>query len=216
MVILKHGLDALKSEYFQELDSDQIHIKKDLFNQFPDPAVCWRVLEDFGFSVEQAQDVFKNIDGQSGDQFFSKTHRLVIDRDSLIIQPLNTVAVDEVILITGEGKFKLSNCEIVCQVTNRSFNSNSNEAWLDYSKLKFPLTWRKWKEGDRFIPLGMKTFKKISDFLIDEKISIPGKEKVTVMESGGEIVWLVGLRIDDRVKLDEATSEGFQMKVLET
>jgi tRNA(Ile)-lysidine synthase len=82
-------------------------------------------------------------------------------------------------------------------------------ATVDEHLLRFPITWRKWKEGDWFIPLGMKNRKKISDFLIDTKVSLAAKETVTVLESGGEIIWVAGHRIDDRFKVTESTSDVF-------
>ena len=200
MLILKYGLDAIKAEYFQLMDNGHVYIKKELFIQFPEPSVCWRLLEEFDFNLDQAEDIYKNIHKQSGNQFLSKSHRLVIDREVLIVQPLLAEGNDTVTLITGEGRFQLSSREIECKITNESFSTNPQEAWLDYSRVKFPLTWRKWKDGDKFIPLGMTGFKKVSDFLIDEKVSIPEKEKVTVIESNGEIVWVVGMRIDERVR----------------
>jgi tRNA(Ile)-lysidine synthase len=78
-------------------------------------------------------------------------------------------------------------------------------AQLDYDKLSFPLTWRAWMEGDRFIPLGMTEHKKVSDFLIDEKVALPEKDHVTVIESGGEIVWIVGRRVAAHVRVTDET-----------
>jgi tRNA(Ile)-lysidine synthase len=202
----------IRAEYFQELENGQIHIKKELFNQFSEPAVCWRLLEEFGFNLDQAEDIFKNLNEQSGSQFFSKSHRLVIDRDTFVIQPLSDLVNNEVTLITGEGKFQLDNQEMECKISNSPYSTNPAEAWLNYSKLVLPLTWRKWEKGDRFIPLGMNGFKKVSDFLIDEKVTIPEKEKVTVIVSDGEIVWVVGMRIDERVKLDDVKSKSFLLK----
>jgi tRNA(Ile)-lysidine synthase len=216
MMILNYGLTAIKEQYFQVLDNGQVHIKKELFDQFSEPSVCWRLLEEFGFNLEQAESIYTNLREQSGNQFLSTGYRLVIDRDVLIIQPIEKETSPDSTLIEGEGKFVLSNFQIECRITHEQFNTSSHEAWLDYSKLKFPLLWRKWKEGDRFIPLGMKSFKKVSDFLIDEKVSIPEKERITVIESGGEIVWVVGKRIDERMKLENAseTEKTFTIKKL--
>jgi tRNA(Ile)-lysidine synthase len=76
---------------------------------------------------------------------------------------------------------------------------------LDRASLRFPLTWRKWKAGDSFFPLGMTGRKKISDFLIDQKVSLVDKGAVSVLESAGEIAWVVGYRIDDRFKVKTTT-----------
>jgi tRNA(Ile)-lysidine synthase len=62
------------------------------------------------------------------------------------------------------------------------------------------------------MPLGMTGFKKVSDFLIDEKVSIPEKENISVIESAGEIVWVVGRRIAERVKSVQANMH-WQMTV---
>lgn len=201
MLLLNYGMDALKKEYFQSTDSGQIHISKELFSRLSEPAVCWRMLEEFDFSLDQAEEVFENINGQTGKFFLSKTHRLVVDRDILIVQPLDGIKTHANTVILGEGNFQFGSQMVDCRISTESFSSNPKEAWLDYSKLTFPLVWRKWKEGDKFMPLGMSGFKKVSDFLIDEKFSIPDKESVSVIESAGEVVWVVGIRIDDRAKL---------------
>jgi tRNA(Ile)-lysidine synthase len=80
-------------------------------------------------------------------------------------------------------------------------------AQLDMIKVKFPITWRRWQAGDSFRPFGMGHSKKISDFLIDLKVPLPDKDTVTVLESGGEIIWVVDFRIDDRYKVTQKTSE---------
>lgn len=200
MQILKYGLDSLKAEYFTTNELGLISIKKALIEKFPEPSVLWRLLDEFGFKLEQAEDMI-GTPHQPGRVFLTDSHRLVIDRDVLLLQPLQQVATEIATLITGVGIFKLNNQQVTCSIVDGQFNKNLNEAWLDHDKLKFPLTWRKWREGDRFMPLGMKGFKKVSDFLIDEKLSLPEKENVTVIVSGDEIVWVVGIRIDDRVKV---------------
>ena len=78
---------------------------------------------------------------------------------------------------------------------------------MDFSKIKYPLELRKWRQGDRFIPLGMSNFKKLSNFFIDYKLSIPDKEAVWIITSGDDIIWIVNYRIDDRFKVDDDTRD---------
>jgi tRNA(Ile)-lysidine synthase len=71
--------------------------------------------------------------------------------------------------------------------------------------VNFPVTVRHWKPGDRFIPLGMKQPKKISDFLIDLKVPVTEKEQVLLLISGSEVMWVMGYRIDDRYRVSPRT-----------
>ncbi|MEL6413058.1 MAG: tRNA lysidine(34) synthetase TilS, partial [Bacteroidota bacterium] len=85
-------------------------------------------------------------------------------------------------------------------------------AALDWAQLQFPLTVRLWQPGDVFFPLGMQHRKKLSDFLIDQKVPRPYKAQVWVVTSEGKIVWVVGHRIDDRFKLTAATQQAYVIK----
>lgn len=84
---------------------------------------------------------------------------------------------------------------------------------FDFDKLHFPLKLRKWKEGDSFHPLGMKGRKKVSDYLISEKVELSQKRKILVLESEGEIIWVVGMRISEKFKVDEHTTAMWIMTV---
>jgi tRNA(Ile)-lysidine synthase len=86
-----------------------------------------------------------------------------------------------------------------------------NIAALDHEKLKFPLRMRKWREGDWFYPLGMNAKKKLSDFMIDTKIPLNLKEKVYVLMSGDDIVWVMGHRIDHRFRVTDDTRQVFEI-----
>jgi tRNA(Ile)-lysidine synthase len=86
-------------------------------------------------------------------------------------------------------------------------NASRGTAFLDLAKISFPVIWRTWDVGDSFSPLGMTTHKKISDFLIDLKVPLIDKEAVTVLESNGEILWVVGFRISEKAKVTAATSQ---------
>ena len=80
---------------------------------------------------------------------------------------------------------------------------------FDFDKLRFPLLLRNWHKGDKFIPLGMKNFKKLSDFFIDEKISISEKDTTWLLFSESNLVWVIGKRIDDRFKVTSKTKKTY-------
>ena len=85
------------------------------------------------------------------------------------------------------------------------FSVPADVALIDEGKLKYPLRLRRWREGDWFIPFGMTGRKKVSDYLIDRKVSMIEKGRQFVLVSGDDIVWLVGRRIDDRYRITDST-----------
>ena len=99
---------------------------------------------------------------------------------------------------------------------NPSIKKDKNFAVFDYQKLQFPLILRRWKKGDFFTPIGMKGKKKLSDFFIDNKISIPEKENIWVLCSSTEIIWVVGHRIADKFKVVETTKKAYIAQLLES
>jgi len=161
-------------------------------------------LYPFGFSETAIQNIVESLDAQSGKQFNGNGYQLVKDRDLLILSPKNTVFEDILIYetdttISGSISLQISSC-LAEDVDYK--HATVDQAYLDLNKLQFPLRIRRWQAGDSFIPLGMKNRKKISDFLIDAKISITEKQNVLVLENGdGEIVWLIGYRVGDGFKI---------------
>jgi tRNA(Ile)-lysidine synthase len=102
-----------------------------------------------------------------------------------------------------------------CVTHEVDYNDNINNAYLDFEKLQFPLTIRAWKKGDKFIPLGMSCYKKLSDFFIDIKLSLLDKEKVYLLCSGKDIIWVIGYRIDDRYKVTSKTKKMYIAELFE-
>ena len=155
----------------------------------------YELLSAYGFYAVEA--ISKALQGQSGKQFFSSTHQLVVDRENIFISLLNKE--NEVFEITEKTISLVHPLVINFKViADKTIIYDNNIAQLDVDKLKFPLTLRKWKEGDKFIPLGMKKFKKLSDFFIDSKFSIIDKQEQWLLCSGVDIVWVLGCRIDER------------------
>ena len=164
----------------------------------------YELLSAYGFYSVEA--ISKALQGQSGKQFFSSTHQLVVDRENIFISILNKE--NEVFEIT-EKTTSLVHPQVINfkVMADKTIIYDNNIAQFDVEKLKFPLTLRKWKEGDKFMPLGMKKFKKLSDFFIDNKFSIIDKQEQWLLCSGVDIVWVLGCRIDERYKLESNTKK---------
>ena len=145
-------------------------------------------------------------------QFFSTTHTLIADRNHWIITPTKKEQLLEFRLESEEGEINYPNgllkWEVINAVENVIAETNLNEILLDADALSFPLTLRLWQKGDWFCPLGMKgKRKKISDFLIDNKVPRNLKEKVYILETEGKIAWVVSFRPDERFKVNEKTKK---------
>ncbi|MGC4021539.1 MAG: tRNA lysidine(34) synthetase TilS [Cyclobacteriaceae bacterium] len=190
-------------EKFQSNKKDQVHLLK---KGVSSTGLLWNLIRQFGFNIDQCKQIVESLNGQSGKKFFSKEFELIIDREHLIISEIEN-ELGEVLIEKGQGEATLGKRVLkITSVKEIKIESESDVAVLDADKLTFPLRWRKWKAGDYFHPLGMNHKKKLSDFFIDQKISISDKEKITVIESGNEIVWVIGYRIDERFKISEKTS----------
>ena len=86
-------------------------------------------------------------------------------------------------------------------------------AMLDYDLLKFPLMLRKWRQGDSFVPFGMKKEKKLSDYFTSNKYSLLDKENQWILCSEDKILWIVGERIDDRFRISNKTKNILKIEI---
>jgi len=173
-------------------------------------------LRPFGFNSSHISDLVKTLIGQPGKRFCSATHQLVKDREHIILSPLsqldNTVSIEANMRELAEPvKIKAE----TLKANGFSIPTELDTACIDKELLQFPLTLRNWKEGDYFHPLGMKGRKKLSDFLIDEKISLTEKDRTFVITSAKEVVWVVGHRLDERYKVTESTKHIYKMQLTE-
>ncbi|MDX9847800.1 MAG: tRNA lysidine(34) synthetase TilS [Tenuifilaceae bacterium] len=162
-------------------------------------------LVDFSFSPATIIDIEKSLHTQSGKVFYSPTHQLIRDREALIVSPVKEPS-KEVRVYIEEGVKHVSypldiKLGVVPLDARFQIPRSRSVAVLDYDKLQFPLILRSWRDGDWFIPFGMNGRKKVSDFLIDQKVPLHRKGSVYVLESNGEIVWVVDFRIDNRYRL---------------
>ena len=165
-------------------------------------------LKPFHFNGDVVDEIVKSINGQTGKQFLSSTHRAVLDREVLLIQKLTEISSKRFYL--DEGCYRLEypvKLTLTTQKREATINLKTSlkKVLLDKEKLQFPLILRKWQKGDFFKPFGMKGKKKLSDFFVDEKLSLPEKESCWLLTNGEEIVWIIGIRLDDRYKITPET-----------
>ena len=179
--------------------------------------IIYEIIKDFGFTAHQSTDVVKLLTAETGKYVQSSTHRILKNRNWLIISPNITTEADNILIeesdhavVFGEGKVEIKKLQ---STPNYKPQTPNNIAHLDASKIKFPLLLRKWKKGDYFYPLGMNKKKKLSRFFIDQKLSLSQKEKTWVIEMDAKIIWVVGMRIDDRCKLSDNTMDVLQIKL---
>jgi tRNA(Ile)-lysidine synthase len=170
--------------------------------------VLWELIKDFGFNYDQCRQIV--LAEQPGKKFVSPTHELHVDRNNYIITKMQRSGPFLISIEPGEttvngSKSKLTFKEVGS--TDFQLRKDPTIAQLDAGLLKYPLIWRSWKAGDYFVPLGMHQEKKLSDFLIDLKIPFNEKADITVLESGGNIIWVVGFRISERFKVTADTNQ---------
>ena len=171
--------------------------------------VLHEMLRPFGFSWVVTKEVVAAFGGLSGKQFDSPTHRLVKDRDHLVITPRRLTLYGTFQLAEGQDDLLADGMRLHATTHDGSgyaIPRSRSTAALDADKLKFPLMLRRWQEGDWFMPLGMQGKKHLSSFLIDQKVPLNLKDDVRVLVSAdGKICWVVGLRVDDRFKVGPET-----------
>ena len=160
----------------------------------------------FGFN--QLTDIENILTSQSGKQILSKTHRIVKDRDFLILEEISNmsfVSIDvrsdaaQVDTIYGSLFFNLS--------LNFEKSVDPSSVYVDLGKLVYPLRVGVYSKGMEFIPFGMSGKKSLSKFFKDKKLSIIDKNRSLVLVNGNnELIWVVNQRMDDRYKITESTS----------
>ncbi len=188
--------------------NQEIHIPVERIRQLPaNETVVYELVKDYGFTSSQIPFIMQLLVSDSGKFVESGTHRILKNRKWLIINPKQTEHPDNIIILNSNNEILLPGRKLKISEINlpEVINTDSNIALLDYDKIKFPLILRRWKQGDYFYPLGMKRKKKLSRFFIDNKLSLPDKENVWVIESDKKIIWIAGYRIDDRFKIIPST-----------
>ncbi|TPN82174.1 tRNA lysidine(34) synthetase TilS [Aquimarina algicola] len=210
---VKSQVKRIKNEILQNIDDDTLKIPIHKLREYGHPKTClYFLLNEYGFKAWN--DVEHMLTAQSGKQIFSETHRLVKDRDYLLITKVKAETTNrdynipeaECMLMIPSGTLKIKPIEEVGEKDLKTI-------YVDKEKLKYPLTVRKWKEGDYFYPFGMKGKKKLSKYFKDEKLSLLAKERIWLLCSGKDIVWIINYRADNRFKIMPQTKQVLKITI---
>jgi tRNA(Ile)-lysidine synthase len=191
---------------------NEIHIPIKQLLAFNNKAIIYEIISKSGFSEKQVDEVIKLADSESGRYIQSPTssYRIIKHRHWFIISSVQDAEAGVIVIDDKDivAHFSNGNLEIrTIPIGKFNLKADASFACLDKSGIQFPLLLRKWKQGDYFYPLGMKKKKKLSRFLIDQKLSKTAKEKQWVIEMNKKIIWVVGMRIDERFKVKDRTRE---------
>jgi len=218
------GFNEIVSDYISQL-KEKIGEEKEhiisfnislLKTHLHNKAVIFELFKPYGVANAKLNDLIRVIDGKTGGQIITDTHRIIKNRKEIVVS-------EEAYM--KETSYTISDINAFCiypgissarnvKITDTyEIPSDPHIACIDLQKISFPVLIRKWKPGDYFYPLGMKQKKKLSDYFIDNKYSRFDKETIFILESDGKIVWLIGDRIDDRFKITSSTKKGLLLKL---
>lgn len=215
-LLVQHMVDETAQKARRD-EADATYIDIRVLQATPATAVLLHeLLRPFHFSWLVTKEIVESFRAVSGKQFESPTHRLVKDREQLVITPKNLGGFGTHQWPEGQAELLVDGLRLTAQeraAEGYQVPKAKDVAALDLDKLKFPLTLRRWREGDWFMPIGLKGKKKISDFLIDQKVPLNLKDQVLLLTSAdGKVVWVVGMRPDDRFRVTEDTQQVLELR----
>ncbi|HLX92399.1 MAG TPA: tRNA lysidine(34) synthetase TilS [Puia sp.] len=207
-LVYLQAIETIKKSMLEKKGIEfHIPVRK-LKKSVPVKTILFEIIGDFGFSSGQLADAVNLLNSETGRYIRSDTHRLIRNRDWLIIAPnegpqrLSIIEAPGIWPVTV-GQLKVE--QITSEKIDISMNAELLSVFLDAKEIEFPLIFRNWRQGDYFYPLGMRKKKKVARFLIDNKLSKTTKENVFVLESKKRILWVIGMRIDERFKITPRT-----------
>jgi len=214
-ILYQQSIDQHKKKLLEQ-KGNEIHIPVlKLLKSKPLKTIVYEIIKDFSFTSHQTDEVVNLLKSESGKYISSISHKIIKNRNWLIIASVNTLQANHVLIHESDHKVDFELGALKLKMNHYEINQTSNikrqtsemTATLDAANITFPLLLRKWKQGDYFYPLGMQKKKKLSRFFIDQKISVADKEKIWLIESNKRIVWIIGKRIDDRFKITDKTKK---------
>ena len=177
-------------------------------------AYLYQLLLGYGFTAWN--DIVDLISAQPGKQVFSNTHRLLKDRNFLILTTINkNQFIKEPILIDQKVSKITNPIKLTIQNTDDYTSKNKEQIIIDKDLVNYPLSLKKWHHGDTMYPTGMSGSKKISQLFKDNKLSLLDKEKIWLLtDAKNHIIWVIGLRQDRRYLANKTSKNRLKISYL--
>ena len=220
------GINEIVSEYISDL-RERVSVQNGeiitfnislLKTHFHNKTILFELFKPFGITNVMLKDLMMVIKGKTGGQILTGSHRIIKNRKEIIVSEGKTGNENFYKINNIKGFNKIPGIESAryTDITG-SFQIPADPfiACVDSEKISFPLTIRKWKAGDNFYPLGMKNKKKLSDYFINSKYSLLEKENKLILESDGNIVWIIGDRIDNRFRITSSSKKALIIRYAE-
>jgi tRNA(Ile)-lysidine synthase len=208
--LLNIQTQKLRDELFVSYAGD-IHIAiSAITNLKPQRLLLYELLNTYSFGETVIDDVIASLNKHSGRTFESPGYLLVLDRDKLILTKRQIIHTEAILIEQSTHKLNYGDYKLTLLHDDSPLiiRDNPMAASIDADLLIYPLTIRKWAEGDYFYPLGMQGRKKLSDFFVNEKVPLHVKDTVPVLVNGNnDVVWIGGYRPDDRYKVTVHTKK---------
>lgn len=209
--VIQQHVQSLRASMLKETPVGSVLSIEELQTLVPQNLLCYELLKPYNFTESLTAEVLGALQKQSGTSFYSSTHRITLDRQQLIISPLhktNDHADNPSLIQPEDQEIDLQYHTLTIQYAEGNTFHKDGKAYVDYDLLTYPLSLRTRQAGDVFVPLGMKTHKKLSNFLVDEKVPLPEKDKIPLILNGnGDIIWVGGMRQDNRYKVSATTKK---------
>jgi tRNA(Ile)-lysidine synthase len=204
----------VQQKKLMEYRGNEVHIPVEKLRKLsPLATLLYEIVAPYGFSPQQLDGIIGLLDSGSGKYVLSagRGYRLLKNRNWLIISPVETMEAANILVEAHDVVVRCKDGVLTLGLVGRAgpgaLDQGPLVALVDAGRVRYPLLLRPWRPGDYFYPLGMRKKKKLSRFLIDSKVSLADKERVWVLEMDKKIIWVVGMRIDDRWKLGPGTTD---------
>jgi len=204
--LLDHFIGDIRKEVVHQVGGrTKIMLRK--IKKYPaKDVILYELISQFGFNYDQAQGILDVI--QSGKTFLSDEYKAIYERGELLITRRDKrYDFEPIVFNTLEELQQADLFDIEIVDVPQTFSPDKSTAYIDFDKLKFPVTIRNWQQGDVFYPFGMKGKKKLSDFFVDQKFSNEEKSTAMIFESDRKIAWIINYRSDNRFKVSKSSKK---------
>jgi len=209
-LVIQNVVTDLRRELLSQHDQ-HIHISIDRIRTLnPQRLLLFELLKPYGFTESVIEELVRSLEKhQSGTTFYSATHQIIIDREVVIVKEKTQETRNNIFIHGSEPLITIGRSQLLISYSDVPYFEKKREmTFVDADLLLYPLVLRYRQDGDRLMPIGMKTFKKVSDYFIDEKVPLSEKDEIPLLVNGnGDIIWIAGYRQDDRYKVTALTKK---------